>query len=99
MRKRIIDGLQKLIESGGVSVSDVATVKCHSGKRLQFVMTSNAGKLRIEFAAPKPTVEIRKIFKVVPEVNAIELDDTGINIDLALFPDMSFTYEELENYA
>lgn len=96
MRDRIIQGLQTLINTGALKINDYATVRCQSGNRIRVEMKATAKCLRIEFAEPKPVVEIHKIFKVTPKLNAIDLGDSGIHVDLATFPDIDLTYDELE---
>lgn len=99
MRTRIIQGLSQLHKSGSLKINDYATIRCQSGRRFRVDLKPEGENLRVEFSDPQPVIEFHKVFAARPKLNAITLTDKGIDIDLAMFPDTSFTYEELEQFA
>lgn len=99
MRARIIQGLSQLYKSGSLNINEYATIKCQPGKRLRVDIKPDGENLRIEFVDPQPLVEFHKLFVARPKLNAITLTGKGVDIDLAMFPDTSVTYEDLEKFA
>jgi len=84
---------QKIFSKDGVSIG-VFELKCPSLMNLKIQSTENG--IKINFQNEKPRVTVKKFIKLSLSLNGIHLSKNGGVLEIESFPDISFSYNQLQ---